>query len=49
MYPSFILDVDVSFFLNKPFHCVVMTFAGSKMQGSFLIRERNVLMIAIQD
>ena len=46
-YPSFILDLVVSIFLNKPFHCVVMTFAGCKMQGGFLIRERNVSMIAI--
>ena len=40
-YPIFILDVYVSSFLNKAFHCVVMTIAGCNMQGSLLIEESD--------
>ena len=41
MYPSFIFDVHISFFLNKAFHCVVMAFDGCNMQGSLLSGESN--------
>ena len=39
----FIFDVLVSSFLDKVFHCVVMTFAGGNMQGSLLIGENDKL------
>ena len=40
-YPTFILDVYVSSFLDKAFYCVIMGIAGSKMQGNSLIGESN--------
>ena len=40
-YPTFILGVHVSSFLNKAFHCVVTAFASCNMQGSPLIGESN--------
>ena len=41
-YPSVVFATDISSFLDKPFHCVITTFAGCSMQGSPLI-ERNKL------
>ena len=40
-YPSLIFDVDISSFLDKAFHCVVMAIAGCSMQWSPLM-ERNI-------
>ena len=40
-YPSFILDVHVSSFIKKAFHCVITATAGCNMQGSLLIGESN--------
>ena len=41
LYPSFILDVHVSSFSNKVFHCVVTAFASRNMQESPLIEGSN--------
>ena len=39
-YPSVIFDVDISSFVNKGFHCVLMAFTSCSMQGSSL-REKE--------
>ena len=38
-YPIFILDADISSFLDKAFHCVVMVLSNRNMQRSPLIKE----------
>ena len=40
-YPSVIFDVDISSFVNKGFHCVLMAFTSCSMQGSSL-REKQI-------
>ena len=39
--PSVVFATDISSFLDKPFHCVNMTFAGCSMQGSPLIQRET--------
>ena len=39
-YPSFILDVFISSFVNKGFHCDLMTFLSCNVQGSSLIKKK---------
>ena len=36
-------DVEVSSFLNKVFHCVIMAFASCNVHGSELVEETKVV------
>ena len=36
-YPIFIFNVDISFILNKAFHCVELAISSCNMQGGLLI------------
>ena len=48
-HPIIISDVDLSSFLNKPFHCVCMFLFSCDMQGSLLIERRKQVTITISD
>ena len=44
-YSIFIFDVDISFILNKTFHCVELAISSCNMQGGLLIYiEKNEKM-----
>ena len=38
-YPSLVFDVDISSFLDKAFHCVIMVFSNRNMQRSPLVKK----------